>query len=415
MFAKNSGFNDFLQNNILFIYVNSPDERIMEYRAYNIELRMSDTTRQYWINLLSQTREAFNRCVVLVTSSKIQLGLVPVHKLCYDILRAEFPYIPSQGIIRVQKSVLAMLRSIRSNKHKNADVPKKKSLSLQLDKRMYSNLSVDGICLSNGNNHKREKCTFVMYDKVRELFDTCTFSDPTVFARDGRLFLSVPFEVATPPSRNGKALGVDLGMKRLFVTSDGQYYTDKEYLNRRRKLRYLKRCLQSRGTRSAKKHLAKVRRKERNMSKDMLNRATNALLSCNASVYVLEDLKKIKYRTSRTKEGVKRTRHNNALSQVPLAKFREILTHKATLAGKQVVSVSPTWTSQTDCRTGKRDGERHGCRYYCNDGIVFDADWNAAVNIAQRANHPTSTILPIDGRMQALVGKAQSAASTSRT
>lgn len=91
-----------------------------------------------------------------------------------------------------------------------------------------------------------------------------------------------------------------------------------------------------------------------------------------------------------------------------------MLTHKATLAGKQVVSVSPTWTSQTDCRNGKRDGERRGCRYYCNDGIVFDADWNAAVNIAQRANHPTSTTLPIDGRMQAMVGKGLSASSTSK-
>lgn len=387
----------------------------MEYRTYNIELQMSDTTRQHWMNLLSETRDAFNRCAMLVTSSEIKLGLVTVHNLCYDTLRTEFPNIPSQGIIRVQKSVLAALRSIRTNKHKNADVPRKKSLSLQLDKRMYSNLSVEGICLSNGNSHKREKCTFVLYDKVRELFDTCTFSDPTVFARDGRLFLSVPFEVATPPLKGDKALGVDLGMKRLFVTSDGQYYTDKEYLKRRRKLRYLKRCLQSKNTRSAKKHLAKVKRKERNMSKDMLNRATNTLLACDASIYVLEDLKKIKYKTSRTKEGCKRTKHNNALSQVPLAEFREMLTHKATLAGKQVVSVSPTWTSQMDCRTGKRDGERHGCRYYCNDGIVFDADWNAAVNIAQRANHPTSTVLPIDGKMRVLVGKALSAASTSRT
>ena len=165
----------------------------MEYRTYNIELKMSDATRQHWMNLLSETRDAFNRCAKLVTSSDIKLDLVPVHNLCYDTLRTEFPNIPSQGIIRVQKSVLAALRSIRSNKHKYADVPQKKSLSLQLDKRMYSNLSVEGICLSNGNSHKREKCTFVLYDKVRELFGKCTFSDPTVFARDGRLFLSIPF------------------------------------------------------------------------------------------------------------------------------------------------------------------------------------------------------------------------------
>ena len=118
------------------------------------------------------------------------------------------------------------------------------------------------------------------------------------------MFLSVPLEVATPPLKGDKALGVDLGMKRLFVTSDGQYYTDKEYLKKRRKLRYLKRCLQSKNTRSAKKHLAKVKRKERNMSKDMLNRATNALLACNASIYVLEDLKKIKYKTPVPRRGL---------------------------------------------------------------------------------------------------------------
>lgn len=387
----------------------------MEYKTYNIELKMSDTTHTYWMNLLSETRDAFNRCAVLVASSGISLGLVQVHNLCYDTLRSEFPNIPSQGIIRIQKSVLSALRSIRSNKHKNANVPQKKSFSLQLDKRMYSNLSSNGISLGNGNCHKRENCSFVLYDKVRELFGKCTFSDPTIFARNGRLFLSVPFEVATPPSMGGKALGVDLGMKRLFVTSEGQYYIDKEYLKKRRKLRYLKRCLQSKNTRSAKKHLTKVKKKERNMSKDMLNRAANTLLRCEAKIYVLEDLKKIKYKTSRTKEGFKKTRHNNAFSQVPIAEFREMLTHKATLAGKQVVSVSPTWTSQMDCRTGKRDGERHGCRYYCNDGIVFDADWNAAVNIAQRANHPTTTVLPIDGKMQALVGKPQSIGSTSET
>ena len=387
----------------------------MEYRTYNIELKMSETTHTYWINLLSETRDAFNRCAVIVSEGDIPLNLKQFHDVTYSVLREEFPIIPAQGVIKVYKSVLAALRSIRSNKHKNADVPQKKSLSLQLDKRMYSNLSVNGISLGNGQSQKREKCTFVLYDKVRELFDTCIFKDPTIFARDGRLFLSVPFEVVTPPVKGENAIGVDLGMKRLFVTSDGFYYTDKEYLKRRRKLRYLKRCLQSKGTRSAKKHLAKVKRKERNLSKDMLNRATNALLACNASIYVLEDLKKIKYKTSRTKEGFKRIRHNNALSQVPLAEFRGMLAHKATLAGKQVVTVSPTWTSQTDCRTGKRDGERHGCRYYCNDGIVFDADWNAAVNIAQRANHPTPTILPIDGKMQALVGKVSSMTSTSRT
>lgn len=376
----------------------------MTYRTYNIELQMSDDCRQHWLSLLNQSRDAFNRCAQMVVSSKTQLSLVAVHNCCYDTLREEFPQMPSQGVVRVQKSVLSALRSIRRNKHFNASTPVKGSLSLQLDKRLYSRFSSEGISLSCGEGRKREFCTFVLYDRVRELFSACPFTDPTVFARDGRIFLSVPFEVATPPCGGSTSIGVDLGMKRLFVTSEGKAFVDKDYLAERRKVRYLKRCLQSKGSHSSKRHLKRVCHREKNLSKDMVERATSTLLkSSEASIFVLEDLSKIKVKTSKTKEGFKRTKHNSALSQVPFYLFKERLTHKATLVGRQVVSVSPVYTSQTDSRTNKRDGQRQGCRYYCSDGVVLDADWNAAVNIALRANHPlSSNELPLSGRVRSI-------------
>jgi IS605 OrfB family transposase len=114
----------------------------------------------------------------------------------------------------------------------------------------------------------------------------------------------------------------------------------------------------------------------------------------------LEDLTKIKTKTSKTKEGFKRTKHNNAISQIPFFLFKERLTNKAQLVGKRVETVSPAYTSQTDSRTNKRDGIRQGCRYYCSDGVVLDADYNAAVNIALRANHPlSSSEPPLSGRV----------------
>lgn len=381
----------------------------MTYRTYNIELTMSEEARNHWMTLLRQTRDAFNVCSNIVVSENVKLQLVPVHNACYNKLREAFPQIPSQGIIRVQKSVLAALRSVRSNKHKNASTPKRKQLSLQLDKRLYSNLSVNGISLSNGKPQKRELCGFILYDKVRELFSTCSFTDPTIFARNGRLFLSVPFEVPSLPCKGNTALGVDLGVKRLFVTSEGKSFVGKKYLKERRKLRYLKRCLQSKGSHSSKRHLRKVSNKERNLSKDMVERSTNALLSSSdASIVVIEDLSKIKVKTSKTKDGFKRTRHNNMLSQVPFYMFKERLTHKAQLVGKRVETVSPAFTSQTDSRTNKRDGIRKGCNYICSDGVVLDADWNAAVNIALRANHPlSSNLLPLSGRVRSITQSSE--------
>lgn len=383
----------------------------MNIKTYNVQLQMTQQTHDYWVNILTQTRDAFNTCANIITSENTTLSIVNVHNKCYDKLREQYPQIPSQGIVRVQKSVLAMLRSIKSNKHKNSSVPQRKSLSLQLDKRLYSRFSIDGISISNGKPQKRELCTFILYDKIRELFDTCVPKDPTIFIRNGKMFLSIPFEVPSLPCKNDTSIGVDLGMKRLFVTSEGKSFIDKEYLKQRRKLRYLKRCLQSKGTKSAKKHLKSLSKKEYNISKNQIEKACNTLLhNTDASIIVLEDLTKIKIKTSKSKEGFKRSRHNNALSQVPFFLFKERLTTKAQLVGKRVETVSPAYTSQTDSRTNKRDGIRQGCRYYCNDGVVLDADWNAAVNIAFRANHPTSKILPLDGKLSVLVGKAQSTA-----
>ena len=381
----------------------------MNIKTYNIELQMSEATRNHWMNLLAQTRDAFNACANMVTNAKTPLSLVTVHAQCYNVLREQFPQVPSQGIIRVQKSVLAMLRSIRGNKHKDASVPQMKNLALQLDKRLYSNLSINGISLSNGKPQKRELCTFVLYDKIRELFSTCVTKDPTIFVRDGRLFLSVPFEVQSLPCKDDTAIGVDLGMKRFFVTSEGKSFVDKEYLKERRKLRYLKRCLQSKGSHSSKRRLQRLSHKERNISKNQVEKACNVLLrSTEASILVLEDLTKIKVKTSKTKEGFKRTRHNNALSQVPFYMFKERLTHKAQLVGKRVETVSPAFTSQIDSRTNKRDGIRKGCNYICSDGIVLDADWNAAVNIAHRAKRPlSSNELPLSGRVRSITQSSE--------
>lgn len=387
----------------------------MTIKTYNIRIDGEQGFTTFWLTLLRETRDAYNLCSDIITTEKVKIGLTAIHNACYDKLRNNFPSLPSQAVIRVQKEVLQAFKSKKTNKHKGP-APHKRSLSLTLDKRLYSNFTAEGISLTSGKSNCRERFTFKPYPKIAEMFATSVAKDPTIFYKDSSLWLSIPFEVQGIMVQNDRSIGVDLGMKRFFVTSEGKYFQDKKYLAQRRKLRYLKRCLQSKNTNSAKSHLKQLSRKEHNISKNECYKAVNSLLqSTDCGYIVMEDLSKIKVKTSKNKNDFKRKRHNNALSQVPFYMFKHILTYKATLAGKQVVSVSPTWTSQTDCRTGKRDGERHGCRYYCNDGIVFDADWNASVNIALRADHPTSTPLPIDGRLVALVGRAPSTAQSLKT
>lgn len=385
----------------------------MNVITYNIQLNFNQKSLDFWKSYLLQAQQAYNACAKYLAENNTKLDIKSVHNEVYQWMRNQYTLIPAQGIIRTYKEVLAAVRSIKSNKHKDAKIPERKNLAMRLDKRLYAKLTKDGVFLTGEQKNKRQFVSFKLYQKVEEMFDNYIPKDPLIFIKDEKAFLSIPFEVPEKPVKGDIAIGVDLGMKRLYVTSEGDAFKDTKYLSERRKVRYLKRKLKEKNTKSAKRHIKRIKRRERHLSESMCQRATNELIKgTKADIIVMEDLSKIKQNTSKTKEGYKIVRHNNALSQVPFYRFKEILTYKAQLVGKRVETVSPTYTSQIDSRTSNKDGKRLGCRYYCTDGVVLDADWNAAVNIAHRSKHPVSKHLPLDGGLIFHTGRDLSASQT---
>lgn len=222
---------------------------------------MDEATTAHWLSTLSDLRLAFNRAVELIVSSACVLSVVPVHHACYDTIRIEFPSLPAQSVIRIQREAMSMLKSRRSNRHGGA-LPQKHSLSCVLDKRMYSGLTADGIHISAGTRGKRVHVPFHTYAKADDMFSMYTPMDPTLFFRDGKPYLSVPFELPEKPVTGDTAVGVDLGERQLFVTSEGKSYSDKEYLGTKRRVRKNKRDLQSRSTKAARRRLRRLKRRE---------------------------------------------------------------------------------------------------------------------------------------------------------
>lgn len=371
--------------------------------TYNVELIFpSKSDQNYWSDLMDASMQAYNMCSNIVDSNNIKLGLNEIHKATYSILREKFPIIPSQGVIKIYKDVLSACRSIRSNKHKNTKCATKKHPSMRLDKRLYANLNKTGISLTSIKKNVRCKCTFKIYDKISKLFDKYIPCDPLIFKCNNKFYLSISFNIPILALKDETCIGVDLGERRLAVSSDGIVFSDKEYNKRRRQIRYLKRSLQSKGTKSARKHLRKLKHKELYQSDAMCHKIANSIIkSTDASIIVLEDLKNIKQKTKKIKGTYKlNTGHNRRFNQVPLYKLKQILTYKALLNGKRVETVSPFLTSQKDCITGKQDGKRQNRRYYSSTGKVFDSDWNAAINIAYKSKHPFSFVEPLDGSLQ---------------
>jgi len=375
--------------------------------TYNTEvLFQSQADFEKILAVLKAERSAFNEASVIHygDGSKRKNSVIELHAKFYRQFRDKNPGIPSQIVIRAQAECLSSYRSVKSNKHRIVGPINKKNLSMRLDKRIYT-YKKGKILLTS--LEKRVTVDFKRYAKLDGLLAEYEFCDPLLFFRNDKIWIAFTFEVNVKPEPLNKlATGIDLGVNRAIATSEGQIYIDKKFNKDKRKLRFLKRQLQAKGTKSAKRHLFKIRHKEANKNRNQSHVLANLLIrNTKGNTLVLEDLTGLK--NAKTKKKKMSRSNNNKIGQVPFAELKRILTYKAPIYGKTVRLINPRFTSQIDSRTGLMDGQRKGSRYYCKDGTVLDADVNAAINIAGRSKLPVSfsdlAVTGLDG--QASVNK----------
>lgn len=370
--------------------------------TYKTKLKFeSEKVKTFWVKRMCLVRDCYNFASEIVFNEKIPLGMMPFHRRLYREEREIFKGLPAQMCIKINQMVLANYRTVRENKQEIEKPLEMKRPAIGLDKRLYSGMTRESFRLSTGDRNRRTEVKFLLYPKFNEMAARYRMCDPVLQydERNDEFYACVPFLALETTPLPESYLGVDLGMKRIATLSDGTAIVDKDYLARRRRIRHNKSVFRrhKKKSHSARRKLNALRRRERNMCKDLCHHVANEILKHNGSVIVMEDLSRIKKRTAKTEEGYKRTRHNNAMSQVPFFQLKQILTYKAPLVGKRVETVPPQYTSQEDCRTQSKEGcVRKGCRFYTADGMVFDADWNAAINICNR-KHPTPFKMPLDG------------------
>jgi putative transposase len=352
--------------------------------TYNTKLIFqSDSDKEKLIKMLESQRFAWNECSKVKFDKVTKNSIVELHSAFYYPFRRLNPEIPSQVIISAEQSVLSAYRSIKSNKQKIDKSPEKKKLSIRLDKRTYS--YKNGV-FSIISLEKRVKCQPYLYPKLQDLFVKYRFCDPLLFVKDGEIWICLTFDIPEVLSPNKLCIGVDMGIVNAAATSEGNLYQDKRFNARKRKLRFNKRKLQSKSktSKSARRKLKKLKNRERNINKNFSHHLANKIISdTKADTIVLENLKSLKVKKHKYQ-------NKNKISQVPMFDLRRILTYKALLSNKQVITVSPAYTSQIDHRTGKLDGKRVGGRYIGKDKQILHADVNAACNIGLRSKLPCS-------------------------
>ncbi len=184
-------------------------------------------------------------------------------------------------------------------------------------------------------------------------------------------------------------IGVDMGLLEIASLSNGKNFSSKKLNDYREKRQKVRSSLQSKGTKGSKKVLKRLSGKERTTStiiNHTISKQIVQLAKSEGKGIAIEDLKGIRF--SASKKGKKfRTR----VGKWSFNQLRSFLTYKCLLNGVKLVVVPPAYTSKT-CSNCFHIGNRQGKKFTCNNcNSVFDADENAAKNIAllgMNVNHP---------------------------
>jgi putative transposase len=187
-----------------------------------------------------------------------------------------------------------------------------------------------------------------------------------------------------------EVIGVDLGLNRPAVTSQKHFLGSRHWKEIDRRYFRLSRKLQSKGTKSAKKHLKKMSRKRQRFHRDADHVLSKRIVSSVSpgSTIVLENLSDIR-ESSRIRRGkqnktvdLKRRFHSWTFAQLS-----DFISYKAAERGIRVERIDPRHTSQTCSKCGyqHRANRRSQSLFLCRHcGYCLNADLNAAKNIREK-------------------------------
>jgi IS605 OrfB family transposase len=211
---------------------------------------------------------------------------------------------------------------------------------------------------------------------------------------DGRKFLvRQVLEISEPEAVPvGDFLGVDLGLARIAVDSDGvthpgkpHPFTPGQLRGLRKRHTRLRRKLQKKGTRSAKRLLKKRRRRERRFASHVNHAVAKDLVAKvkgSGCGIALEDLQGIRSRIT-ARKAQRRDLHARAFGQL-----RAFIEYKARKEGIRVALVNPRNTSLTCPGCGRVDPKNRPKRdrFQCvGCGFAGPVDAVAAENIRRAA------------------------------
>jgi IS605 OrfB family transposase len=192
-------------------------------------------------------------------------------------------------------------------------------------------------------------------------------------------FLHVIFRKEFPEPSGSKVLGIDRGIVNVAVCSNNVFFNGKSIKNVRGIYTFVRKQLQSKGTKSAKRLLKKRSRKEKQFVTHVNHCISKEIVNMPYNVFALEDLKSIRVQSRKGKD------FNRKLNNWSFYQLAQFLEYKSEAICKRVIYIDPRFSSQKCSKCGDiHKGNRKGNSYHCKAcGYEIHSDLNASYNIAQ--------------------------------
>lgn len=297
-----------------------------------------------------------------------------IHALVYDNTRKSFG-LTSQMVIRaIAKVAGQMKREFVQHAFKDTG-------AIQYDSRVFRFKAADIVNIWTVGGRIDIKMIMTGYQKKTALESK---KQANLVYVDGKFYLLV---VIDSPDRDpidpDGVIGVDMGIVNIATLNDGTNFTGADVERARQRYASLRGRLQKRGTKSAKRKLKKISKREARFRADINHKISKTIISKakgTNSMIAIEDLKGIRSKTTVRKS--QRAKH----SGWSFFQLRSFIEYKAKLEGIPVLAVHPAYTSQQcpSCGNTTRSNRKNQANFACECGYTNNADVVGAINIASR-------------------------------
>ncbi len=328
---------------------------------------------------------AFNAVCAYGWNHKEKNG-VRLHHATYYPCKAEAPSLVSDLHIQARVKATEAIKSALTLKRKGrkVSVPKAHTCPPRYNRHTFTvNWETRTVRLSTTRGrislpfHLPEYATSSVGGKV-------TTAD--LIQRDGAWWLHIVVNIPAPKVQpTDTVMGVDLGLAQPAVTSTNHFLGRKHWRAVEGRYFRLRRALQKTGTKSATRHLRRMRHRQAQFRRNCDHVLSKQIVHATppGSTIVLENLTNIRQRI----KAKRKTANKRRLHAWSFAQLGSFIAYKAETRGCTVAGVDPRHTSQRCSRCGHtaRSNRRTRAWFKCRRcGFDLHADLNGARNVAAR-------------------------------